>query len=126
MDLDATLRAYLAAQSALVAACATRISVDVDLPAGYQVGQGPALLLTNLGGRLNPTGVLLTTVYTAQCYAADAGAARTLDQILVTALHERAFGGVRAALLQVTGRLIRTPQTGWPIVVSSYQIISVF
>lgn len=123
-DIDALLRAWLAAQPPLHALCAERILVGSDLFAGYTVAQGPAVLLTNLGGRWIPNSPMLATVYSAQCYAESVALAQNLDQTLVAVLHRAAWGTVRMCTLQVSGRVTRTP-THWPVVVSNYQVVSV-
>jgi hypothetical protein len=66
--------------------------------------------------------VLLEPSYQARCYAATEPAARVLDGLLFTALHDQRYGRIRIARCNVTGQHTQDPTTGWHFYLSTWQL----
>lgn len=134
VDVTAILRTLVRSLPTVAAVAGTRIYVSADLPPGYDPKAvasapaltGPAVVFSEKGGRPGITSVLLDVSYQARCYAADQMTARDLDARLVTALHDRSRGRIRAVRCITTGQHVSDyPATGWHVYLSSWQVTAV-
>ncbi|RRR75286.1 MAG: hypothetical protein EI684_05125 [Candidatus Viridilinea halotolerans] len=129
-DHGILLRQLLMRDAALTDLVGTRIYIATDPPAGYDPNPtathptttGPAVLLTDRGGRPNETSLLLEPTYHARCWGATERLARTVDARLFAALHDRAFGRIRSVRCTVTGQHSPEPETGWHFVLSTWRV----
>jgi hypothetical protein len=123
-DLEAKLRTFLAAATRISALTSTRVyaSVNLELPEGYDVVQGSALILALRGGGANAHAPLLNPMVYARCYGVDARAAWALDRALIASLHTKKFGPVKMALLNAPGQLLAETEPRWPYVFSTYRL----
>lgn len=130
IDHGALLRTLLLRRPVLVQVVASRIYIATDPPAGYdpnpQAGKvattGPAVLLTDRGGKPNSTSIIVDPTYQARCYAATEPGARALDALLFAALHDQSYGRIRVARCNVTGQHTQDPETGWHFYLSTWQL----
>lgn len=121
IDVDATIRAFLMAQPEMTAVSDQRVYASVDLPAGYNISDGPALLYTSQMTPSYPSKLLKGSV-TFRCYGNE-NTARELDRALYDALHDNASKAVKAAHLQTGGQLFQESDTGWYFVLSIYRLV---
>lgn len=129
-DHGALLRTLLLRRPALVQAVGPRIYVATDPPPGFDPNPvsgkaattGPAVLLTDRGGRPNATSIIVDPTYQARCYAAAEPEARVLDALLFAALHDQSYGRIRIARCNVTGQHTQDPETGWHFYLSIWQL----
>ena len=126
VDLEATTRAFLANAARVKALVNKRVyaALGLELPEGYDVVQGPALVIALRGGGANAHAPLLNPMLYARCYGADPRTAWALDRALVAALHTKKFGPVKMALLNAPGQLLAESEPRWPYVFSTYRLIT--
>lgn len=132
-DLSAILRALILSLPTVVAVAGQRVFLAAELPAGYDPKAvpanpaltGPAILVTDRGGRPGRTSVLLDSIFHAECYAVDQPTARRLDGLLFTALHDQSSGRIRAVRCTTTGQHLVSPRTNWHLYVSVWQVMTV-
>ena len=122
-DLEATIRLFLRS-APRIAAITTRVyaSQNLELPEGYDVALGPALVVATRGGGANVHAPLLNPMLYARCYGAIARTAWLLDRALVASLHTKKFGPVKMALLNAPGQLLAEADPRWPYVFSVYRL----
>jgi hypothetical protein len=119
VDMEATLRAKLAANGPLVAAVGSRIYAAEKLPAGYKPSVGGAVLFKVSGGSADYAITLRPTVQ-VRSYGLDEGAARQVDRLVFDALHDLQSGNVLKVQVDILGQLVADPETDWRYVLSYY------
>jgi hypothetical protein len=132
-DTDAVLRQLVLSLGTVAILTGPRVYADTDPPAGYDPSplagaestRGPAVLLTNRGGRPNATGALLDLTYQVRCYGATRLAAQELDRALLGALHSRARGVIRSVRCTVVGQHTPLPELQWHMFLSTWQLTAV-
>ena len=122
IDIDATVHAFLVAQQPLTALTQARIYASLDLPAGYGVDTGPALLFSVRGGVLDYSSKVLSPSYQFRCYAGTQAQARALSQALFDVLNDKASGKIKFARLENIPTLLRDPAVSWPFMLAFYRI----
>jgi hypothetical protein len=120
VDIDATLRAKLVSNNALVALVGARIYAAERLPAGYKPSDGPAVLFKTNSGTADYGPTLRPTIQ-VRCYGLDESTARATDQLVFDALHEMRSGNVLMVELDVLGQMLADPETDWRFVLSYYR-----
>jgi hypothetical protein len=122
-NVESVIRAYLASVSAITALVGTRIYASQNLPAGYKVSIGPAILLAPRGGGQDYSSKVLTPSVQFRCYAATETLARQVSSALYAALNDHAGGGFKYARLDegTYPTLLSEPDTNWPYMLSFYQ-----
>lgn len=123
IDADATLRAFLAAESSLTALTSTRIYAASHLPAGFTPNNGPALLFQSVGGQPDYSSAILSYTYQMRSYALTPTLARGLDRMLFAVLNESRSSKIRQAEATVLGQLLQEPDTEWYFVLASYLVV---
>lgn len=129
MKPSVAVREYLASEPAITTIAGTRIWADVIWPVGYNVTQGPALLIQTLGGP-NPyrgLDMVIAPRIQFQSMAQSMTLARDLDEA-IHPLMDRIVGrsavtvapSLVAALVEMRGAEMPHPETGWRLVVSAY------
>src|SRR6266508_5107553 len=105
VDLEATARAFLANAARVKALVNKRVyaALGLELPEGYDVVQGPALVIALRGGGANAHAPLLNPMLYARCYGADPRTAWALDRALVAAFHNNTFTPDNKALFLADG-----------------------
>ncbi|MEI8306092.1 MAG: hypothetical protein WCF99_03395 [Chloroflexales bacterium] len=132
-DRSASLRTLILSLPTVVAVAGQRVFLSAELPAGYDPKAvttnpaltGPAILVTDRGGRPGITSILVDSIYHAECYAVDQATARALDGLLFTALHDQSSGRIRSVRCTTTGQHLVSPRTNWNIYLSVWQVTSV-
>jgi len=123
IDPDAVMTSYLMGRAALAVLAGNRIYAGVDLPAGYAVGDGPALLFAARGGgHLNDSSKVFSLSYQFRAYGETEVEARELDRALFDALNDAKAETINWARLEVFGQLVKEPSTGWPYVLTFYRV----
>lgn len=122
IDLDETIRDYLASIPMIAALTGGKVYAGTSLPIGYQPSLGPAILLAARGGRPDYLQVLLRPSIQLRAYAATLLQARDLDRAIYDGVHDKAGhrGFVKWARCDVLGQALEAPETGWPFVLSYY------
>lgn len=112
--------------TALKAACGNgeRIWIGREVPEGYNVSQGPAVLLDARGGGEHYSGAMQNPSFQFMCYAEDDAGAVALAGLLYQALHKRRGTQIAYALREegTRERLITEQDTGWPLALVFYLI----
>lgn len=121
IDVEATIRAHLAAQSSIVSLTSARIYASRDLPAEYRPTTGAALLFSMRGGPPDYTAHVLQASVQFQAYGATGAQARALDRALFDSLHERPAAGIKWVRCDALGQ-ITSDAAGWKFVLSFYTI----
>jgi len=126
VDVEATVRAFLANAPRVKALVNKRVyaALNLELPEGYDVAQGPALVISLRGGGANAHAPLINPMLYARSFGADPRTAWALDRALVASLHIKKFGPVKMALLSATGQLSAETEPRWPYVFSTYRLIT--
>jgi len=126
VDVEATVRAFLANAPRVKALVNKRVhaALNLELPEGYDVAQGPALIISLRGGGANAHAPLINPMLYARSFGADPRTAWALDRALVASLHTKKFGPVKMALLSATGQLSAETEPRWPYVFSTYRLIT--
>lgn len=126
VDIDATVRAKLAANTALVTTVGQRIYAAESLPAGYTPSAGSAVLFKTVAGGAE-YGPTLRVTLQVQCYGTDEAIARQVDRLVFDALHELRSGNVLMVENDVLGQMLAEPETNWRFVLSYYraQIVNI-
>lgn len=106
----------------LTAVVAQRIYASVNLPAGYQPSQGPAIVFTTSGGAPDYAPLLRPTLM-FRCYGVDEATARRADRALFDAFHGYMGGAVATVVNDVLGQLLAEPDTQWRFVLSYYRAL---
>lgn len=124
VDLEATIRAFVANAPRVKALCDKRVyaALNLELPEGYDVVKGPALIISIRGGGANAHAPLINPMLYARSYGADPRTAWALDRALVASLHTKKFGPVKMALLSASGQLTAETEPRWPYVFSTYRL----
>lgn len=123
IDADAVLRVYLAGKADLTALVGARLYASAELPAGYNVSQGPALLFATRGGGQEYSSRVLDPSYQFRAYAATEAAARQVDRVLFDVLNDAKAAGILSARLESFPVLLMEPETEWPFVLSFYRLM---
>lgn len=122
----ATLRTFLAAQSALTDLTGARIWAGRTYPPqGYKPSDGAAVVFNGRGGSgLEIGGRLLRDSVQFKCYAADPISAFSLYGVLVEVLHDATSVEIHSAQLEIAGQLLTEPEpVGWPFVLAFFEVI---
>jgi len=124
VDIEATIRAFLADAPRIKALCDKRVyaALNLELPEGYDTVKGPALVVSIRGGGASPHAPLINPMLYVRSYGADPHTAWALDRALVASLHTKKFGPVKMALLSATGQLTAETEPRWPYVFSTYRL----
>ena len=122
IDIEATLRAHLLTVPDLAAKVGARIYCGPDLPPGYTLADGAAILLAARGGPQHYSSGLFTASVQFRCYASGSVAVRELDGALYDALNDEQFGVVRMARLDDYPQLLTEPETDWMFSLSFYTV----
>lgn len=120
VDIEATLRAKLVANTALVEAVADRIYAAERLPAGYKPSLGGAVLFKVVGGSTDYGPTLRPTIM-VRSYGMDELTARQVDRLVFDALHELRNGNVLMVENDLLGQLVAEQDTDWRFVLSYYR-----
>lgn len=121
-DTDAALTAFLLAQPGLTAITGRRIHASLYWPKGYTPDQGPLLLFNPRGGGQDYSSLVLSPSYQFRSFAATQAEARRLDRALYDNLNDKQCYPIKMARLETIGQLFLEQDTGWPFVLSFYQI----
>jgi hypothetical protein len=123
-DLEATIRAFLRNAPRINALVTTRVyaSLNLELPEGYDVTVGPALVIGTRSGGASAHAPLINPMLYARCYGTDPRTAWALDRALIASLHTKKFGPVKMALLMAPGQLLAEADPRWPYVFSVYRL----
>ena len=122
-DIEATVRAYLATVSGITTLTGTRIYSAVDLPAGYDPGDGSALLFVARGGGVDYSSHVLAASMQFRAYGASPAAARALDQALFDGFNDVKDGSILWTRLEQPGQLLADPETEWDYVLSYWRVL---
>lgn len=120
IDIEATLRSKLAADSTLAAVVADRIYAAERLPAGYKPSLGGAVLFKVMGGNADFGPTLRPTVQ-VRSYGLTEAVAREVDRAVFDALHELHNGNVLMVEIDILGQMVAEPETDWRYVLSYYR-----
>jgi hypothetical protein len=126
-DPTLTLLEFLLAQPELVELLDNRIWVDTVLPDGYHVDDGPALLISSRNAIRMGQGTVKLIPISAQfiSYGATQEHAWIAPGLLYHILEEeqRRSATIRSASAETIGQMLpRDPETGWPAILSYYEI----
>jgi hypothetical protein len=122
IDPSAEVLEFLTGQPAMVVLTGDRMYADTDLPRGYKPADGQALLLATRGGRPDYSSLVLYPSFQFRSYGPDFEACWELDQTLFDVLNDKGNCKIKFARLEAIGRPLREPDTGWPFVLTYYQI----
>ena len=120
----ATLRAYLATQTALTTVTGDRLwAAATAPPVGYKPVQGLGIAFNARGGSAGYNSVIITESCQFKCYAATALAALDLSGLLADVLHDKHGGLIRHAELETTPYVLQEPDTGWYFALTFFSIM---
>ena len=124
IDVEATLRDYMAKSSSLSAAFGTRIYAGGYLPAGYEVKTGPAILFTLRGGSQDYTSKIFTTSIQMKMYAETESAARKAAQAVYEFWNDTQKRSIPYARLEdgTLPTLLSEPVSRWPYILAYFRI----
>jgi len=122
-DTDTVLRAYLATRAALTDLVGARLYASAELPAGYNVSQGPALLFSTRGGGQEYSSRVLDPSYQFRAYAATEMLASEVNRALFDVLNDAKAPGILSARLESFPALLTEPETGWKFFLSFYRLM---
>lgn len=120
VDIEATLRTLLAANTPLTDVVAGRIYAAERLPAGYKPSIGGAVLFKVSGG-LADYAITLRPTIQVQSYGLDESTARQVDRLVFDALHDAQKGNVLKVQIDILGQMVADPETDWRYVLSYYR-----
>ena len=123
IDVEATLRAYLAGVAGIAAVAGARVYAGSGLPAGYQASDGPALVFSVRGGGPDYSSKVLYPSVQFRAYGETEADARQLDRALFDGLNDVKYGMIKWARCEVLGQMVREPSTGWSYVISFYRVM---
>lgn len=120
----AIVRALLLSRPALTAVTGQRIYAGSNLPSGYQLSQGEAILLSVRGGGRNYSEVIKEPNVQALCYAPDdLRAMRLAEEHLRAALNRATSRDILIAIEEgMPQGPFRDPTTNWPFVIAFYDV----
>lgn len=122
IDTLATLRTFLASQTALTTLTSTRLYAGRTYPPpDYTPGQY-ALCFNGRGGSIDYASRLISESFTFKCYGADELTAMTLYRTLVDVLHDKNSGNLRSAELEVLDYPLQEPDTGWHYTLTFFRV----
>lgn len=122
IDADAEVRRYLAGIPALAAWFGKRIYAAVNLPMGYKIEDGPALLFAMRGGTQDYSSRVIRPSYQFRLYAGTEADARKSAALLYDNLNDKSSGAIKMARLEVLPTLLRDQETDWPFMLAFYQL----
>lgn len=123
-DVESIVRAYLASVTAVTTLVSIRIYASQNLPPGYSVSNGPAILFGPRGGGQDYSSKMLTPSMQFRCYAATEKLARQVSNALYDALNDHSGSGIKYSRMEegTYPTLLTEPEINWPYVISYFKI----
>ncbi|MCB8942543.1 MAG: hypothetical protein H6658_02085 [Ardenticatenaceae bacterium] len=122
IDIDATARAFLLADTAVATAFADRVWASTDVPPeDYDPAVGGGVCIQSRGGPKRYEGLLAPSMQ-VKCYGQDSVAAWNTYTLVAEALSEKAGATVRWSDVEVLGQAIEEPETGRWFVLGFFQM----
>lgn len=112
-DVDAELRAWLVAKSAISALFAGRVYASLHPPPGYKPADGPAVTFNPRGGKPDYSGAILRYSYQFLSYGATEALARQGGMALYDAMHDQGCGPSYRIECEQLPQLLQEPETEW-------------
>lgn len=123
-DEAAALRSVLEADGPLAELIETRLWAETDVPAsGYVPAQGPAICFRLRGGLDDYTDALQHDSFYFKCYGLTPLKAKACYRALHAALQNKQATLIKWARREMIGQLLLEPETGWPYVLTAYQVM---
>lgn len=118
IDPDLKVREYLASLGAVSAVFGARIYAGRRLPAGYNVTDGPALLLATRGGKAEFHSQVWRASLTVRVFAESEALARSAAGVAHDAINDTKSGTLVYVRLEdgTLPMLLSDPETNWPFV----------
>lgn len=123
IDSGAAIKTALLTQTPLTAIIGARLWPERVMPiAGYKPNDGVAIAFrTRGGGTMYRNGLMFPSVQ-FKIWGIDEYTANTGYRTLVDVLHDKSFGAIRSAYLEVLGQTSEEQDTGWPFVLAFFTI----
>lgn len=123
ISVHAAIRQHLATNMALHPLVGSRIWAGRIEPApGYQPSQGAAITFAVRGGAPDYSDAIVEPSVQFQCWGATEVQAETAYNTLFDAMQNAHNGVIAWARCEVLGQLLREPATGWPFVLTYFQV----
>lgn len=122
VDIEATLRTALLANSPLAAAFGARVWAGVTPPTGYKPADGPGALFEVRGGAPDYSSQVLRPSVQMRVFGLDEATARGAQRVLYDAFQDMKRGRILGAQCEVLGQVLAEPETEWRFVLSYWQM----